>query len=119
MPIIVVNRPASVGELLEMVQDNKDMPARVTVADGDLACDTPIARTPSFDGYVMVMLNGRQQGVSNGPTDPNKPFYFSSDGGVNVKLISNIAAGDRLYFRGSVYGRQLNANDIISLNYQA
>lgn len=120
MPIIVVNRPTTAAATpAVLVQDNKDMPARATVNDGDLACNTAMADTPSTNGYVMVMLNGRQQGVSDGPSDANNPFYFSADGGTTARTISNIAAGDSLYFRGSVYGRQLNANDLISFNYQA
>lgn len=119
MGIIIVNRPAAAAaDAAVLTQDNKDMPARVTVNDGDLACDTAITNTPSNDCYVMVMLNGRQQGVSDGPADVNNPFYFSADGGTTARTISDIAAGDSIYFRGSVYGRQLNANDLISFNYQ-
>ena len=119
MPILIITRGGTLGTDLELVQDNKDMTARVTVNDGDLACDTPMAATPSQDGYIIVMLNGRKVGVSITVGDVNKPCYFSADGGTTVKAMSNVALGDKLYWRQSVYGRNLNVLDIIDFIYQA
>lgn len=95
---------------------NKNMAASTTVNDNDEACATGIVGTPNGDGYVQVMINGVQASVGNGAKD--KDCYFSADGGVTAKAIAAIAAGDKLYWVGSVAGYQLDlATDKIDFNY--
>ena len=119
MPILITVRSGPLGTELELVQDNKSMVALVTAADGVLACNTAIAGTPSYDCCVAVFVNGQQVGVTLTAGDNNKPCYFSADGGVTPKAMSAVALGDLLYWRGSVAGYQLDANDLIDFIYQA
>lgn len=119
MAIIITTRSGPMGAELELVQDNKSMTASVTAADGAVACITPIAASPSYDCCVAVFVNGQQVGCSLTALDLVKPCYFSADGGVTVKAMSDVALGDLLYWRGSVAGYQLDANDLIDFIYQA
>lgn len=97
------------------VEDNKDMTAAVTAADYDDACATTVATTPSGDGYVQVFVNGVKYPVGDGVR--TKACYFSADGGTTARAISAIAAGDTLYWVGSVAGFELAATDRIDFDY--
>lgn len=94
---------------------NKSMAASATTADFQSACATTMASTPVNDGYVQVFVNGFKQVLGDGLK--TKDCYFSSDGGVTAKSIANIAAGDTLYWVGSVASYQLAATDIIDFDY--
>ncbi len=93
---------------------NKNMTASVTASDGDAACATAIAAAPALGGYVGVRVNGVHVQVSNG----NKTLdcYFSGDGGTTARATGAIAAGDLLYWVGSVAGYQLDASDKIDFD---
>ncbi len=97
------------------VTSNKDMTAAVTTADFDDACVTTVATTPSGDGYVQVFVNGVKYPVGDGVR--TKACYFSADGGTTARAISAIAAGDTLYWVGSVAGFELAATDRIDFDY--
>lgn len=94
---------------------NKGMQALVTTVDFDKACNTPIAHTPSSDGYVRVLVRGDAQLLGNGVKTDD--CYFSSDNGVTAKLIKDISAGDILYWVGSKAGFQLDNEDRIDYDY--
>lgn len=94
---------------------NKEMTANATTADFQAATATTIVSTPANDGYVEIMINGTMQRLGNGVK--TKDCYFSSDGGTTAKTIANIAAGDTLYWVGSVASWQLATTDLIDFNY--
>lgn len=94
---------------------NKQMTASVTSADFQAATAVSLVTTPANDAYVRVMVNG--VGVTVGDGVKTKDCYFSSDTGTTAKTIANIAAGDILYWVGTVAGFQLAATDIIDFDY--
>lgn len=117
--------------MLEGVKDGGDAPitatgvnvktdlnqtALVTTADGDSTGAT-ITYTPFSDSYVSVEVNGLEVNVGDGAKD--EPCYFSADGGTTAKSIADIAAGDTLYWMGSIAGYELEADDEIDISYQA
>lgn len=95
---------------------NKDMTAEVTVSDFDVACLDTIDATPVNDSYVRVSVNGL--GVVLGSGVKTKDCYFSADGGTTARAITAIAAGDLLYWVGTVAGFQLDASDRIDFEYE-
>lgn len=95
---------------------NKVMTASTTSADFQVACATTVAATPANDGYVRVLINGLAVNVGDGVK--TRDCYFSADSGTTAKTIANIAAGDSLYWVGSVAGYQLAAaTDIVDFDY--
>jgi hypothetical protein len=64
---------------------------------------------------IDVYVNGACQILGDGVK--TKDCYFSADSGTTAKTIATIAAGDTLYWVGSVAGFQLAATDVISFNY--
>ncbi len=94
---------------------NKNMTASVTTADGQVATVTTVATTPIGDGYVEVSVNGLM--VSLGDGVKTRDSYFSADGGTTARAISAIAAGDTLYWNGSIAGYQLATIDKIDFLY--
>jgi hypothetical protein len=74
-----------------------------------------IFQTPTADSGVSVFVNGVRATLSNG--DRTKEFYFSADGGLTGKYLSDVTTGDTLYFNALVAGYQLSVADLISLDY--
>ena len=89
---------------------------QATSNDGDTTGIT-ITYTPFSDSAVTVKVNGLQCNVGDGAKD--EAIYFSADGGTTAKTIANIAAGDTLYWMGSLAGYQLETDDDIDIDYQA
>lgn len=96
-------------------EDDKDLVANITAADGDLATNSAITNEPAYGGYVSVFVNGKEVSVGNAAKD--KDCYFSGDGGATARAINAIEAGDTLHWVGSVACYQLDANDRIDLGY--
>ena len=96
---------------------NKHMPALDTSSDGDLASNTPIARTPGGDGMVYVELNG--VAVHLGDAVKTRDCYFSKDEGATARAIADITAGNLLYWNGSIAGFELTTSDFIDFLYIA
>jgi len=94
---------------------NKGMTASVTSADFQVACATTVATTPAQDSHCSVLVNGVSVQVGNGVK--TKDCYFSADSGTTAKTIANIAAGDTLYWVGTVALYQLAATDVIDFDY--
>lgn len=101
-------------------RNNKAMTASVTVADGDVACATTIAQTPSSSstngGYIGVNVNGAAQFVGDG-TKASVDCYFSGDGGTTARALRAVVTGDLLYWNGSIAGFQLAVTDKVSFLY--
>jgi hypothetical protein len=94
---------------------NVRMPASVTVADGQLATVVPLQLTPATR-YAVVYVNGQQQDLG----DLTAACYFSADGGVTARTLGpggTLAAGDQLYWNGSIAGFQLAVTDTVTLDY--
>ena len=98
------------------VKDDLNQTALVTTADEDSTGAT-ITYTPFSDSYVSVEVNGLEVNVGDGAKD--EPSYFSADGGTTAKAIADIAAGDILYWMGSIAGYELDETDEIDISYQA
>jgi hypothetical protein len=99
------------------VVSNKNMTANVTVADFDEACSVTIVAMPKRDGYVEARVNGLGEAVGDGVKTLS--CYFSGDGGSTARAIAAIAAGDKLYWVGSVAGYQLATTDKIDFLFSA
>lgn len=87
----------------------------VTTADEDTTGIT-ITYTPFNDSEVKVTVNGLACDIGNGAK--NEAAYFSADGGTTARAIADIAAGDTLYWMGSLAGFELEADDEIDLRYE-
>lgn len=72
--------------------------------------------TPFKDGSVNVLINGIS--VLEGDGVKTKEVYFSNDGGLTAKTISNIEAGDEIYWNGNIAGFDLTGTDQIDVEYQ-
>ena len=98
------------------VKDDTNQSPLTTSADGDSTGCT-ITYTPFSDSAVSVEVNGIEANVGDGAKD--EACYFSADGGTTAKAIADIAAGDTLYWMGSIAGFELDPTDDIDINYQA
>jgi hypothetical protein len=87
-----------------------------TSSDGDTTGLT-ITYTPFGDGAVIVKINGLQINLGNGAKD--QAAYFSADGGTTAKSVAAIAAGDTLYWMGSIASYELETDDDIDFVYDA
>jgi hypothetical protein len=88
----------------------------VTSSDEDTTGLT-ITYTPFGDGAVIVKVNGLQVSLGNGAKDG--AAYFSVDGGTTARSVADIAAGDTLYWMGSIASYQLETDDGIDIVYDA
>jgi hypothetical protein len=100
---------------------NRNMAASVTVADGNLACATALSVRPAQGSMVRVFVNGVEVllAASNAELATSE-CYFSGDGGATARSFGQtgtIAAGDLLYWNGSVATYQLAATDRIRFDY--
>lgn len=100
---------------------NRNMAASVTAADGDLACATPLSVRPAQGSMVRVTVNGIEVLVAaNNAERATSECYFSADGGATAKSfgqVGTIAAGDLLYWNGTVATYELAATDLIRFDY--
>lgn len=96
---------------------NKRMPARTTVGDGDVACDTAVLAKPIPGSFVRVRVNGLD--VSDiGDGVKTASCYFSGNGGSTARAWAAIQMGDQLYWNGTIAGYLLNsATDVIDFDY--
>ncbi len=76
-----------------------------------------ITYTPFGDGAVIIKVNGLQINLADGAKD--EACYFSADGGTTAKASADIAAGDTLYWMGSIAGYELEADDELDFVYDA
>ena len=99
-------------------QLNKNMTPSPTGVDGDVAIGSPgIGATPSFDGYVAVMVNGQICHVGDGVKTTE--CYFSGDGGTTARLIDDIVSGDTLHWNGSVAKYEIATSDRLEFLFAA
>ena len=102
---------------------NRQMAARTTVSDGDLACSTGVTKIPH--GYVAVTLwRATGTGVDGadievGNADKTHACYFSGDGGTTPRAHGAVQWGDYLYWNQSVAGFNLATTNRLSFNYLA
>lgn len=98
---------------------NKRMPVRTTVHDGDRACDIAIARNLADGASISILVNGVVESRLGDGTKLNASCYLSGDGGYTARSLSDVQAGDVLYWNGSVAGYELDAAyDIIDFLYE-
>ena len=112
--VMIEDEEGTVGVAETGVDIKEEITCNNTTNDGD-AVGGSISYTPFSDGNVMVKVNGLAVDVSN---DKNGVIYFSADGGLTAKTITNITAGDSLYWNGSVAGYQLETSDDLDITYQ-
>jgi hypothetical protein len=112
--VMVLRNAATVYE----ARENKNMQALTTTRDYMLACAQPILAAPAADGYVRVSVNG--QGVELGDGTRDADCYFSGESdGATPRPISEIQAGDSLWWVGTIAGFELAAaTDVISFDYE-
>ena len=107
---------SNIAETGVSVRTDYNQTTSATSNDGDTTGAT-ITYTPFSDSAVIVKINGLQTNLGDGAKD--QACYFSADGGVTAKSSIDIAAGDTLYWMGSLAGYELDATDEIDLVYQA
>lgn len=84
---------------------------------GDLSSTgIQITYTPFADSVVTVKVNGMEVNLGSGSTSDQAAF-FSNDNGVTAKLMSNIEAGDTLYWNASKAGYDLDDTDDVDISY--
>jgi len=102
------------GAATQPTTANKNMAALTTVNDRDLATNSVVAFTPV--GWMGVFVDGVLYVPGDATTEA--PCYFSGDGGVTPRTAGSVAAGDHLYWVGSIAGFQLTAGtDVINFLY--
>ena len=100
---------------------DKNIPARNTVGDSQIASNYQISEVPVNNSYIDVKVNGISYEVGNG--NKLRPFYFSSDGGSTAKSFNSngangkITKGDSLYWNGTIAGFDLKSTWSISIHY--
>jgi hypothetical protein len=79
-----------------------------------------ISYTPNDYSNVQVILNGQVQYIGDGinSTASGVECYFSSDGGITAKNISNVIVGDELYWNGFNSGFSLDTTDKFMILYE-
>lgn len=87
-----------------------------TTADED-STGLTITYTPYSDSAVIIKVNGLQCNLGDGAKD--EACYFSADGGTTPRAVADIAAGDTLYWMGSIAGYELDIDDDIDIVYDA
>ena len=98
------------------VRTDYNQTASVTSSDEDSTGAT-ITYTPFSDSAVIVKVNGLQVNLGDGAKD--EACYFSADGGTTARAAADIAAGDTLYWMGSIAAYELEADDEIDIVYSA
>ena len=97
-----------------LAADNKNMVARLTTGDGQLACNLPVAAA-TVPGWVVVAVNGVTVEVGDGVK--TLECYFSKDGGTTATTYGALTSADYLYWNGSIAGYQLDTTDTIDFTY--
>ena len=98
------------------VRTDYNQTASVTSSDEDSTGAT-ITYTPFSDSAVIIKVNGLQVNLGDGAKD--QACYFSADGGTTARAVADIAAGDTLYWMGSIANYELEADDEIDVVYMA
>lgn len=105
-------------------REYKSLTSSNTLVDGDevLAASLPggLSTTPTEGTYVAVLINGVQISIQDSNTALGlitEYCYFSSDGGANSKSLDSLSPGDRLYWKGSNSGYELDSADRIDINF--
>ena len=113
--LVMIEDEEGAGGVAETgVSIKEEITCNDTINDGD-AVGGSITYTPFSDSAVTVKVNGLAVDISS---DKTGVIYFSSDGGATAKTVANIAAGDSLYWNGSVAGYQLETSDDLDITYQ-
>ena len=107
---------AGVAETGVNVRTDYNQTASATSSDGDSTGAT-ITYTPFSDSSVIVKVNGLQVNLGDGAKD--EACYFSADGGTTARDVADIAAGDTLYWMGSIASYELDGQDEIDIVYSA
>ena len=107
----IIDTPVSMG-----VDYSQSFNVSSTSVGNNFETGVLIDYTPFADSVIELQINGMTEYGSYG----NKlgSFYFSKDGGVTAKSMSNLEAGDKLYWNGTIRGFQLGFGDIITISYQ-
>lgn len=98
------------------VRADYNQTASATSSDEDTTGAT-ITYTPFSDSAVIIKVNGLQVNLGDGAKD--QACYFSADGGTTARAVADIAAGDTLYWMGSIANYELEADDEIDIVYMA
>lgn len=102
----------------------KNLDSAPTLSDGDEfsspALIGGLIDLPTEKTYVSILINGVQVSIE----DNNTPLatvtsycYFSSDSGTTAKSLDLITTGDRLYWKGSIAGFELEVGDKFDINF--
>ena len=104
------------GVTVTGIDHKQDLVVNNTTGDGALASAVGIAYTPFSDSMVIARVNGLQTDISQ--TGEFAPLYFSGDSGTTIRNITDIVAGDLLYWNATAAGFDLEASDDLEISYQ-
>jgi len=93
---------------------DRELPARVTAADGDIAANSGLTAKPT--GAVMAQVNGTTVSVGNGVATGCCVWFGPSASA--AKTFAQLQPGDVPRWNGSVAGFQLTTSDRLSLIYE-
>ena len=113
--LLLIEAAGSAETGVETPSDLNQTPL-TTTADED-ATGVFITYTPFSDSNVQILVNGLNVNLSDGAKD--QPCYFSADGGTTARAIADIAAGDQLYWMGSIANYELDPTDEVDVIYDA
>lgn len=79
----------------------------ITTDNGDTGIDLDATPNSALDVYIQGVPMMIGDGVKT------KDVYFSGDGGVTARTITNFVIGDRLYYNAVIIGADLDIGDFI------
>ena len=91
---------------------NRHQTSTATIGN-EAATGITLAAAPK--GLIILAVNGKIESIGDGVK--TQRAYFSADGGTTAKMLSSLAAGDTLYWNGTVAGYDLDANDTVDIYY--
>lgn len=103
------------GSASYITLSDKNLPALLTVGDGDMGVASGVTSTP-VPGYLLVTVNGQEVTVGNG-TRIGVDSYFSADGGTTARSLPAVGVGDTFHWTGSIALYQLSTSDRVSFHY--
>lgn len=113
--LLLIEAAGSAETGVETSSDLNQTPL-TTTTDED-ATGVFITYTPFSDSNVQILVNGLNVNVGDGAK--NQACYFSADGGTTPRAIADIAAGDQLYWMGSIANYELDPTDDVDVIYDA
>ena len=96
-------------------EDDKNMIPHDTFGDNSNT-GLPITHHPYYDGYTQVFVNGVKRKLGDGVV--SEDCYFMDPSLTFIRRIREIAAGDILFWNGTISGMNLTSADRVDFDYE-